>query len=264
MHDWLWQGSDKVQSAWGRFIFNENDIILDFEFRDELLIVLIAREGVNVSVETFTPDSPDDTGLVYSARIDRKQDLTLTYVVDRFEMDDPYPEVDEDTILAVRSTGAYESEIGTPVYLIRDGDKLYAFDSDMNDDNSDVTVVIGTKYTSLFTPTNPVAKDENGGALNLDRLTVGNYFMNYDETGLVTITITDPNGKTRTIERYERVLGGIENLVGFAPLIEGSHKASIRKKSDRFTLTYTTESHRPLIVRDFEYNGNLNRRGRRI
>jgi hypothetical protein len=88
--------------------------------------------------------------------------------------------------------------------------------------------------------------------------------MNYNTTGDITATVVGDNGTERTYEFGNRTLGGEENLVGYSPLTDGQHRIPIRQKSDRYTLTFTTETYLPLEVRDFEFNGNMSRRGRRL
>ena len=100
--------------------------------------------------------------------------------------------------------------------------------------------------------------------MNLDALTVGAFYVNYITCGDTTATISDLYGNSRVVNLGNRTFGGPENIIGFEPLVEGQHRIAIRARSDKYTLSLDTESHIPLAIRDFSFNGNLNRRGQRI
>lgn len=261
-YDWLWQGPEKVQSAWGKLNV-DNGNILHFEFSEELLWMVVERDGA-VNIEKMDFGDPPDEYTGYTIRLDQQQNVTFTYdePTQTWRTPDILPSVDLDTLVAVRTKDAYPEDIGTQIALDRDGAEITS-DEDLGP-GATVDAVMGTRYMRVYDPTNPVALDKNGLALNLDRLTVGAFYMNYNTTGDVKATVTKDSGGTIEKEFNNRILGDANNLVGFAPLIEGSHRMAIRQKSDRYSLSYTTNSHLPLEVRDFEYDGNLNRRGRRI
>lgn len=262
-YDWLWQGTEKVQSSWGKWIFPEGDNILHYEFTDEVLELIIMRDGAEIYVESIDLGDPVDATTNYQIRLDRKTDGIMIWDEPTllWRMTDPLPLIPIEDLIAVRKEGAYEEEIGTAIDVGRDGTELVT-EEDLGTGN--VTVCIGRRYNCVYSPTNPVALDQNGLALSLDKLTIGGFYMNYNTSGDITATVALVNGNERVAELSNRTLGGPENLIGFAPLVEGQHRVSIRQKSDKYTLTYNTWSHLPLEVRDFEYNGNLNRRGRRI
>ena len=264
IYDWLWRETSKVQSAWGRYIFGENDSILHFRFEDDSLGIVIVREGGSVYSETINIGSPDDEGLTFSVRADRKSDKIMTPDGNTFKVTDPFPELPVESILCVRSDGAYTSEVGTPIELYRENSDGFLYTLEELSSGADVDITIGQLYTCSYTPTNPVAHDENGQALNLDKLIVGAFYLNYNESGEITATIISSSGAERTVNLTNRILGSPENIIGFATIGEGQHRVTIRQRSDKYKLTFETTSHLPLIIRDLEYNGNLNRRGRRI
>ncbi len=261
-YDWLWQGSEKVQSAWGRWIFNEGDKIRHLSFEQQNLHIVIERLG-NVYVEFIDLGDPPDEYLGFQVRLDRKQYLQMTKSGDTWSVSNPYLLVDEDDLVLIRRNNCYEYEAGTEIDFSIDGSNLITTD-DLNEDGSAVDVILGIKITSTYSPTNPVAFDKNGYALNLDKLIIGAFYLNYNLSGPMVSTVTDLYGNVRSLSHSYRTLGGSENIVGLAPLKAGQYRVPIRKRSDGFTLVFTYNSYLPLEVRDFEYNGNLNRRGGRL
>ena len=264
IYDWLWRGTDRVQSAWGRYIFGENDKILHFNFKDDSLNIIIVRADSLTYSETINIGSPDDDGLTYSVRADRKVDKVMIQDGEEFKVLDPFSELSIDDILCVRADGAYSSEVGTSIDIYRRDSDGYLYTLEELSSGSDVDVIIGERYNCRYTPTNPVAHDEKGEALNLDKLIIGSFYLNYNQSGEITATIINASGSSRTVKLNNRTLGSPENIIGFATITEGQHKVTIRQRADKYILTYETDSHLPLIIRDLEFNGNLNRRGRRI
>lgn len=263
VYDWLWQGAEKAQSAWGKILFDSGDKIRHMAFNDDQLRIIIERDGQTVECESVDLGDVDSEGLTFPVRLDRMQYLPMTKPADQpWEMTDPYPYVDVEDLVLVRSTGCYDEEKGTKVNFERSGGKLISYDDLAA--SGPVYVIAGRTYKCRYQPTNPVVKDKNGQAMNLDKLTVGAYYVNYNTTGDIRARVKDKYGNVRETEYGNRTLGGPENLIGFAPLVEGQHRIPIRKKSDQFELVLITESHIPLAIRDFSFNGNLNRRGQRI
>lgn len=262
--DWLWQGNEKVQAAWGKVIFPETDKILFFEFKEDQLKLVILRDDLNIDVEIVDLGDPDDINLDFPLRLDRKVRVNMTKQPDNsWTVTNPYPSMSTDELVIVRTNkDAYPEDAGTPVNYIVEGSTLRTYENLAA--GSVCEVIIGRKYKCRYQPTNPVAKDKNGAAMNLDRLTVGAFYVNYNTSGDVRARVKDKYGNVRETTLGNRTLGGPENLVGFAPLVEGQHRIPIRKKSDQFELVLITESHLPLAIRDFSYNGNLNRRGARM
>jgi len=266
-YDWLWSGAEKVQSAWGKIRFQEGSKILHFEFEDDTLWILMIRDNSYVTIEKVDLGDPPDAVLGFPIRLDRVSYVTWEYDTTNkvWKTSDPFNHVSIDDIVSVRTTGAYESEQGTEIDMYREGSYLVT-EEELADplDTIEVNAVIGVKFMCKYIPTNPVALDENGYALNLDRLTVGAFYLNYNTSGEMLVTVESDNGSIRESSYINRTLGGPENLVGFAPLVEGQHRVSVRQKADRYKLTFSTDSYLPLEIRDLEYNGNLSRRGRRI
>lgn len=258
-YDWLWQGSEKVQSAWGKLTFS-GAIIYHLAFVDDVLKIILQRDS-KIVCEVIDLGDADTDGLSFPVRLDAQTKVTFTWDETDEVWKTPAGSENDDLVI-VRGTGCYESEIGTRVNFELVDDEFWSYD-DLSS-KATCTCIIGLPYNCSYTPTNPVAKDQNEQAMNLDKLTVGAFYINYNTTGDITVTVTDDYGRKRTSSYGNRVFGAAENIVGFATLTEGQHRIPIRAKSDKYTLTIETNDHVPLTIRDFSFNGNLNKRGIRI
>ena len=261
-YDWLWQGQDKVQSAWGKWIFEENSTLLSMAYNDDQLRLVFLHTGSIVSCETIDLGDADSEGLDFAVRLDRQIEVTFTQDTDNvWKATDPFPDESVDIIKVVRTSG-YDYELGELLDFERNGSELWS-EGDYSSEST-FTAIAGIRYNCSYVPTNPVAKDQDDQALNLDKLTVGSFYINYVTTGDITATVSDLYGNLRVVHLGNRTFGGPENIIGFAPLAEGQHRVAIRARSDKYVLSLDTDSHIPLTIRDFSFNGNLNRRGQRI
>jgi len=281
VYDWLWQGVDKVQSAWGKFQFGEDDKVLYFEFRNEKLLLVMLRDGTNVVIEELDLGDPPEDVIDFRIKVDRQKKIDWTWdaAEQRWYCSDPFPAADVDTLWAVISghggangdsldetEGVENIDVGVDIAFIRDGNMLYSEDEFLEGvvANQKIETIMGYKINFEYTPTNPVAIDQHGLPLEQDFLTVNKIVINYNSSGGVKITITRKSGQVKTKDYGYRVLGSPGNKVGFAELEEGVHNVPIHLKSDSYTLTLQTDSYLPLEIRDFEFNGLLSRRGLRL
>lgn len=261
VYNWLWLGDEKVQSAWHEWEWDEDEQIRYMEFSSNFLYILIERpEGVYL--ESIDLGDPDSIGLLHPVRLDRQSVITATKVDDYFEWTDPLPDDDESVLEFVKTTGCYDSDKGTTVTFERIGGKIRTYD-DLSDSTS-CSLIAGRKYTSTYIPTPPVVKDYKDRVIGIDKLMMSRLFINYERTGHITVEITDRLDVTRSYSFNGRFFGAPNNKVGFAPLIDGQYQVPVMQKADRITITLKTDSHLPFQLRDIEWSGQFNQRGRRI
>lgn len=258
-YEWLWVGAEKQQSAWGEWTF-EGATIEDVQFKDTTVYLVISRpEGV--FIEHMDVGDPPEEGIEYGIRLDRKQSVTMTWnaTLDRWETPDLY--TSETTYIGVEGSNC--SQPGNEIFIEKDGSTLFTFD-EISDGTNPVDVWLGIEYEAEYIPSQPVVKDGAGQAMDLDRLTIGRFVITYDKTGDITMTVRNNFGQERTKQFGNRQVGAPTNLVGYSPQVAGTHTMPVRRKSDQYELIIKTKDHRPLEIRDFQFDGTFNPRGRRI
>lgn len=266
VYDWLWQGTEKVQSAWGKWVLPEGESIKHFSFNNESLYLIIERDS-GITYERIDLGDPDEEGLVFPLRLDSRAMVTATYSanLEYWVMSNAVPFVkDESELLGVRAEGCYPSEVGLDFSVEKLGDKLITYDELSNPiDGATVNVYIGRPFNCEYVPNQPVIRDQFEKPIGIDKLMLGVIWANYERTGFVTVDVEDEFGGTVHYEFNGRQVGGLTNLVGFAPEQDGEFRIPIRQKADRVKLRFKTNSHRPLQIRDFEYEGYWSPRGQR-
>ncbi len=261
IYDWVWQGSEKVQSAWGKWTFPLGVSILDFFFSDSYFYLIVNDTAGSHLLQLDIGDPPDGYGLDFGVRLDYKRVVTATRLTDsKWVFTNPLS-LPLDMLKAVACSGAYEEYIGTEIEL----DSLTTFEDELlaDPDTQSVTVMLGTSISCKYIPSNPYPKDSDGTArTDMERLQVASLLVNYDASGIVNSTVTRPWGSETYKVLYPRIVGSYNNVVGFSPISSDKHVIPVRSNATEYTATIETESHIPLQVREVEYNGSYRPRGR--
>ena len=261
VYNWLWAGSEKLQSAWHRWVWPADEEVLYATFSNDVIHLFIKRaEGVYL--ESLDIGDLNSEGLTFPVRLDRKHALAALKVGDRWEFDDLFPEESTDNLEYVLAFGCYPEDVGTTCTFERSGDKLITYD---NISALGVCQLVGgKKYTSTWVPGQALVKDYQGRIIESDTLRVQQVWLNYEKTGHILVTVSDTDGNSEVNEFNGRVFGDSNNLVGFAPLTDGTFNFPVMQESDKFTISISSSSHLPLQVRDMEFSGQFTQRGKRI
>lgn len=257
VYSWLWQGEDRVQSSWSKWIFSGD--IRFVQFDNELLYFLIDRDGA-MELEVVRLGDPDDPGVSFPVRLDRRELATAVRVGSHWEVELPYAAGPDEDLVLVRGNGCLDAGVNTEFDIV---EGVAVINENLSDADT-AEVIIGVRFTMRYEPTMPFIKDRNDRVIDTDRLIINDININYDKTGRSFVVVENAWGASREYEFNGRRLGGINNIVGFAPLSPGQFSFPVRQDSDRTTFQIVTDSHIPFQLRDMEWRGRFRQRGRRV
>lgn len=261
VYNWLWAGNEKLQSAWHRWVWPADEEVVYATFSNDVIYFLIKRsEGV--FMESLDIGDLNSEGLSFPVRLDRKHTVEAVRTGDHWLFPDVLPDESMDDLEYVLSSGCYPEDIGTTCVFERTEAGLISYDG--LGDGESCSLVGGKKFRSKWVPSQPLVKDSQGRVIEADPLRVGQVWLNYERTGHILVTVSDPEGNSEVNEFDGRVFGDSNNLVGFAPLIDGSFNFPALRDSDKLTIEITSDSHLPLQIRDMEFSGQYTSGGRRI
>lgn len=261
VYNWLWVGQDKAQSAWHRWIWPADERVEDVILSQDKMYFFISRaEGV--FLEVINMGDANSNGLPYPARLDRQHTVTATKSGSRHTFPDTFPDEPLENLEYIMSTGAYPEYIGATVVFHRAGGVLYT--DDEIGSGSTCLLVGGIKYKSTFVPSQPTVKDYKERVIETDKLKLAQVYLNYETTGYIRVTVNDIYGQSEVNEFNGRVFGDVNNLVGFAPLIDGQYCFPVLQEAEKVTIEITSDSYLPLRIRDMEFSGQFTQRGKRI
>lgn len=256
VYNWVWQGDQKVQSAWHKW-----EILGTVEhlfFNGDRLYIITNYAGGSHMHYMYMINDPDDNGLPFSARLDFKRELVATYDGN----------IDRWTIPAMAGThvtplGGYSYLVGTDLeYTIEGGRAVFA--EKLANRGDDVPVLLGYPYQSRYIPTNPVVKDARDRVIGLDKIILQGIYLHYEETGYIKVGVLPLNNIGREYEFFGRYMGQDTNLIGTMEVGDGTYRVPVRGRADGLVFTITSDSIYPFTLRDMECNGTFNQRGQRI
>lgn len=265
-YDYLWQGADKVQSAWWVYSLPDGDKILHCEFDRNYMLLLTHRKGIGNCIESVDMGDPVTEGLSFPLRLDLQFQIKAVRK-GKYSWELVLPaglSVSEDTPI-IRSTGCWPADIGNTAKFILQEGKYQNEQLDLAPEGTDEAELwVGTKYMFEYTPTMPVLKDERGLSLSLDRLTVDRMFLNYEDTGAFNVRVKNKWGAIREYGFGGRTMGEVGNIVGFAQPASGQLPVPVRDNTRNSELTIYSDSYLPFSLRNIEWRGQMTTRGRRV
>lgn len=270
-YDWLWQGNEKVQSAWGKWQFPEGTDIRHFEFSGTELYMMYVINNTTHLVRFDLGDEPDNidvTGEDLNFSIDHKKRLVATRNASGIFVlpnSDARKGISGNDVRLVQA-GGYQDDIGVEVAFEEQADGSMNLIGDLAPvEENTIDILLGVKVEATYIPSNPYPKDQDGTATSgLNRLQIGRFFVNYDVAGVCKSVVKDNLNRLRELPLYPRIIGNGLNLIGFSPVSDGTFKIPVRAKSSEYQLTLSTESVIPLQIRELEFEANYSVRGRNI
>lgn len=265
VYDWLWQGTDKVQSAWHKWEWPASHSVLSMFYSNEILHVLINRvEGLYL--ETMDMGDPLTDGLVDRVRMDRRVELTMTYNPTSSEWVSsgiPYMIPNPELAEAVIKTGWPAYIGGTFNFNIGDGIITTTFD--IGDTSVPQKVILGQMYPQEYEPSPVIVKDYQDRVSYIDVPTVGLVNLNLDLYPPFDVEVTKVSaGTTRTVRKTNRHGGALNNIVGYVKPKGGTEVVPIRGKSTDSLFRIKVLSPHTFQLRDIEWTGTYIPTRRRV
>lgn len=266
VYDWLWQGTDKVQSAWHRWTFTGGEVRGMFYSR-ELCYFLINRED-GLFLEVMDMGDPLKFDLVDRIRMDRQAKVLFQFdPTHNVWVSDALPWVPDDiaALDCVILEGWPEYHGGTFVFHYNEETNKIMTDFDLSQEGHPAYVMVGQTYPQEFEPTQVIIKDSQDKTSYIDVPTVGMVHLNLDKYPDFKVQVNNlRSGRVREVKANNRIGGARNNTVGYVFPVEGTFSFPLRSKST--DVTYRLKSHSPhtLQLRDIEWTGSYNPTRRRV
>lgn len=280
VYQWLWQGDERVQSSWGKWVFPEGDRVEYIALEGDYLRLFIRTAKGDVNLEQIDLSERNYWGFDYQIKLDRATPL-------RFHRDDAgewvaaLPEwarlYKKDSFVILQGSECLDagsivdysldgiSVDGTIIDgAFRTSDELMEYRAGSDDNVLEADCVIGLPYDFVYEPTMPFLRDSNGQIMDSDRLMLNKVSINYEKLGDIEVCVKNDYGVERNYSHNGRVLGKINNTVGLRENTGGSFTFPIRQQNDRVVFTITSSSPYEFQLRDMEWTGQFKQRGRRI
>jgi hypothetical protein len=250
---------EKLQSAWGIWTFGDGVRVLDVDFINmDVYLVLEREDGIYLEVLSVDADRKDED-LDYEVLLDRRitdEDCgSITFDGSHTTWVLPYKE-SETMRIVTRPGGAEKAGVVVAHTVDNDGDttELTALG-----DFSEQPVYIGKTYIWHYRPGQIMLRqrDSSGaetvvtsGRLQLQKMT-----LTLDRTGYVKAIVTPRFGNAFEYIFTGRILGSGTNIIGQTSLESGLWSFPIMSKNDRVTIDLVSDSHLPVRIQSAEWTG---------
>lgn len=267
-YDWLWQGTDRVQSAWHVWKWPIGTKVRGMFYSGELLYLLLER-GNGVYLEKMDMGDALTYGLNDRIRMDRQAELIFQHFKAEDEwVSEPLPWVPTNPeLLDCILIEGWDSYIGGSfLFKYNPGDNTLSTTFDMHEDSHvKAKVIVGQIYPQEFEPTPVVIRDRQDRVSYIDVPVVGLVHLNLDMYPDFSVEVKNvKSGKVRRVLASNRIGGALNNTVGYVEPREGVFRFPLRAKSTDAVYRIIVESPHTFQLRDIEWEGSYNPTKRRV
>tara|TARA_R100000458_G_scaffold19818_1_gene17546 strand:- start:1394 stop:3451 length:2058 start_codon:yes stop_codon:yes gene_type:complete len=259
IYKWFTDGAQKLQSSWSTWEFATGTSILDINILENELYLVISRSD-GVFVEKVKLQYPNDTGLTFNIRADRKTTLTGSYNAGTNTTTWTLPYVYDGTMVVAKS-GSWSNRKGVDITTTRPTTSTIAATGDY----SAASVIVGVPYTMTYQfSTQHVREKEGTQSVQSGRLQLRTMRVNYEDTGFFKVQVTPEARTTNEYEFTGVVLNQASSTIEDVILSDGTFRFPVQSKNDRVNISVTSDSYLPCAFQNAEWEGFYHIRSRRI
>lgn len=269
VYKFYWNGEEKLQSSWSRWTFPETDSILNADFlQSELTLVIGRSDGVYLEQLNVSPGEVLDVE-PYVVHLDRKQAIpktSLTY-------SEGYTKIGWAQIGWYPTDGEYVAVVATGqpqkagIVLPLTWEPLTG-NAKVAGDYSDCDLIVGRRYNFRyrFSTIVPKRASRNGGeqADNVARLQLRKMQVNYADTGYFQVNVTPQGRPTYTYTFSGKTLGLESATIGAINLATGKFPFPVMSQNTTVDIEITSDSPLPCAFLSADWEGFYSKRSRGI
>jgi hypothetical protein len=268
VYKYYWASPDeKVQSAWSKFKLDSGATILNADFIDTDLYMVVGRSD-GMYLEVLKLQSGSDTDLQFLANLDQRITVTGIYNAgtNTTTWTTPYP-VTGGTFKAVLG-GSFTGQAGTELNLtVASANTLTA-----TGDYSGGTVYLGRVYRFTYTFSPIIYKNEQKVSVPHYTMKLKNFKILYDQSGYFDVTVTPRNRDSfnytfRDNSSYTftgKQLGSTTLKIGSISIASGDFKFPIFSDASTTVISVNSDSSLPVALQATEYEALLTSRSKHI
>ena len=252
VYKFYWATPDeKVQSAWSKFVFDSGDTILNADFIDTKLYLVIKRnDGTYLEYVDFAYDQAD-TDLGFLVHLDHRVSLTGSFNATTNETTWTLPYPVSAGYKAVLG-GAYSGQEGSILSLT--APTTYTVKCAGNYGTS--PVYIGKPFNMRYTLSPIYFKDDAKVAVPHYSLQLKNMHLFYNNSGFFQVDITPKNRDTYTY-KLAPSLGDSSLTIGSVVISKGRFKFPVFGSAETTQVTISSDSMLPCTLQGAEWEALL-------
>ena len=286
---WLYgEKGQKILNAWSTFILNSNKTILNVDFIDTDLFLVVRNSNNVTSIEKLPFESNfTETNADFEFHLDHKltessTDVSVAYVAstNTTTWTLPYRTYAQMAVvgrhLASGETSTFISAPNTSAINLSAGQVIST--TTTNTDGSTLTitatgdyrlskVIIGEPYEMHYRFSAQRLTEQvpgGGGEFISGRLQLHHFYIKFENTGFFKVEVTPENRDTSTHKFTGNLLGAASSTIGSVNLETGTFRVPIMSRADRVDIDIKNNTFLPTKLNSAEYEARFHMRSRRV
>jgi len=252
VYKFYWNGDEKVQSSWGKFLFGIGDVILNCDFIKNTAYFVIQRSD-GVYLESMSlKEASVDSGLSLLVHLDRRVSLTGSYdsVTKLTTWTLPYPDSGD---MAVVLGGSFTSGAGSSLNISRPTSTTIT----ARGDHSAHPCIVGKNYTMRYRFSEQYVRDGDNVALTGGVLKLRRMHLNYFNSGSFQVEVTPLARSTYTYKFTGIRLGTLQSLLGVPSISSGTFRFPLKGGNIGMQIDIVNDTYLPSIFQSAEWDGEF-------
>ena len=286
---WLYgEKGQKIINAWSTFILNTNKTILNIDFIDTDLFMVVRNSNNVTSIEKLPFESNfTETNADFEFHLDHKlteasTGVSVAYVAstNTTTWTLPYRTYAQMAVvgrhLASGETSTFISAPNTSAINLSAGQVIST--TTTNTDGSTLTitatgdyrlskVIIGEPYEMHYRFSAQRLTEQvpgGGGEFISGRLQLHHFYIKFENTGFFKVEVTPENRDTSTHKFTGNLLGAASSTIGSVNLETGTFRVPIMSRADRVDIDIKNSTFLPTKLNSAEYEARFHMRSRRV
>jgi hypothetical protein len=247
VYKFYWGATEKIQSAWVKWVFPEGDTVLNVDLLTSTLSITIQRSDGVYLEKMNLEQGAIDPALGYRVHLDRRVVLTGTYnsATNRTTWSLPYSETGELAVVLGEGFDNAGAVLGvtrpTPTTVQATGDY------------STGQVFIGRPYTKRYRFSEQFLKDANNLSVLQGRLQLRRMTVDYSNSGYFRVEVTPDGRQTYKYPFTGKRIGSSGFILGKTNIENGQFSFPVSSQSSGVTIDLVNDSHLPSFFQSAEW-----------
>tara|TARA_R100000995_G_scaffold44792_1_gene21105 strand:+ start:607 stop:3354 length:2748 start_codon:yes stop_codon:yes gene_type:complete len=285
---WLYgDRGEKILNAWSTFVFNSSRTILNVDFIDTDLYLVVKNSNNVVSLEKL-PFEPGfaETNSTFEFHLDHKITEASTGVSIAFNSSTntttwtlPYRTYAAMSIvgrhLASGETSTFIAAANQSATTLKSGQVISTTTTNTDGSTTTVTatgdyrlskVIIGEPYEMHYRFSSQRLTEQAGGSTEIigGRLQLHHFYIKFEDSGFFKVEVTPENRDTSTHNFTGTSLGAASSSIGTVNLETGTFRVPVMSRADRVNIDVKNNTFLPTRLNSAEYEARFHIRSRRV
>lgn len=260
VYEYIWADQEKVQSSWSKWKFNADVVHSFFDF--EQVYWIRRRASGYYFLGRMSLDMPEEPAAGYHLHLGERWDVAG--VQTQFIL--PLWFIGTEELIIVQGEGCPNP--GMPVDILsieevgpENGESwVVTLRHNMNNGS----IIGGSVYQSEYWPSMPRLRDQANDVMSNGRLMINQFIVQTEKSVHLVAQKMAKWGNGPEVPFFGYAVHSPSMIIGTPPIDDHQYRVPFKEKSDNAELRLFTSRQWPLSMSEIEYEGTVNKRGKRI